>query len=358
MGTESEQESLASANLAEVLRDGEARASENSAFWDDDEVREVVTFLESLGVGYEETEEHGVLEYRQRTESFKKAVDGGNVSKMQHGVGWLDNSEVSTDDGMSRLKPYLRQEACIVAIVGPPNSGKTNTALYLGDEWSKDTGGRMGTNVPIREPWNEVFPVLESEEDVKDWMSERDGRALFVGDEYGTEGGASSGENPHKSERFTQFARGIRKDPYHGNLILIGHRDNDLNAAMRDLVTVVVEKRDQMNKPEAYVWTDGFTNFSRGGDGWDFKMRVPETRLKYKDRNPVFEFDDGEDDAEDQMSKAERVRIAQTLLLKSQRGKVDMTQKEIADEVGRSPTWMSLNTDPEMTAKEAVQEFT
>lgn len=334
MGNE-EQESIASANLAEMLQEDDANASTNAAFWEDSEVREVVSFLEAVHPDYEDTEQHRVLSYRQRTESFNAAVEEGKVSKMQHGVGWLDNSELSSEDGISRLKPYLKQNACIVAIVGPPNSGKTNTALYLADEWSKSTGGRTCTNIPIKEPWSEIFPTYETEKEVKEWMGKKDTRTMFVGDEYGTEGGSSSGKDPNKSEEFTQFARGIRKDPYNGNLILIGHRDNDLNAAMRDLVTVVIEKRDQMNKPEAYVWTDGFTNFSRGGNGWAFKMDVPKTRIEYKDHNPTFEFEERSDE-EDEDSKeviAQRMR------------ENGVSVRKVADSVGMSVGWVNNHTE-------------
>jgi hypothetical protein len=133
MGTESEQESLASANLAEALKEGESGASENSAFWVDEDVRDVVTFLESIDPSYEETQEHAVLKYRQKSESLKQAVEDGNVSKMQHGVGFVENRK-EEQEALPLVVDVLNRGGATVYIWGGQEAGKTHTATWLMDK--------------------------------------------------------------------------------------------------------------------------------------------------------------------------------------------------------------------------------
>jgi hypothetical protein len=179
-------------------------------------------------------------------------------------------------------------------------------------------------------------------------MAASPGRTLAVVDEWGTAGGGDKGYDQNAADLMLRFVRAIRKEPYLGSIVVVGHAATDANKDLRQLVDLAFGKSTKKRATAHRELT------SSGPKDQVVELRdVPGTTLSYNDgRQPVFVFDaepgeDDDGDESDEMPRAARIRQAQRL--RDNYSTVvggEMTLDDIAEAVDRSETWIKTETDP------------
>lgn len=277
--------------------------------------RDVIRLLNRYAVAFDRADEN-FLDYQVVRDVIRQtanldvaaAFDEGNVSRLQALVGLVNQQNTQTD-ALARLLDELQREAFIGVIAGKPNTGKTHFGLWLCQLWLTVHGldpGHIVTNVPVDHP---DVVVVDNEPDLKDAMAEIDGPVIALVDEFGTSGGSSKGKR--EAEHLVNFCKQIRKKPYYGNLIGIGHAKKDVDNELREIVDFAFSKPGK-KRAEAY------TDFSDGFRDEAFVVpSIPEIMFRYDDKiQPTFEFgvdEDEDDELTDEEMKEWYADKAQTL---------------------------------------------
>lgn len=351
-----EQQATVAARLKEKLEndaeEGDPEVSPDAGGFADADVRDAVSWWETVDPEFRGSEREERIKYRQKTKSVNEAVKDGEVARMQHQIGWIDNTE-DTNDGVARLMPYLSRDAFIGAVVAEPENGKTNATLWVADIWSLLHNGVVVTNVPVGHPPsfdpedddldNDLAPdhvvLTDSEAELYDVVENLSRPSLVALDEFATAGGREG----NTADELEKMVREIRKEPWRSSILLVGHGDTDITRPIRQMTQITMHKP---NKTTAEVY-QGFNEGFKDGE-YLFDMSVPKCRLDYPEyENPQFVFDDGdEDDVEDELTEEQRreVKIKTAVRLRDN----GLTQSEVAEEMGMSRTWVSRYVDPRL----------
>jgi len=396
--TEDRQKTIASAKLREHLkRETDAEASEDAAMYVDEDVAEVVGFLDSVSESFRRSSTRATISHRQGNEFVRKVVADGNVSGMQHVAGYVDN-RMSQKEAIPYLVDQLRVGGSTVYLWGSQGSGKTHTSLWfvdLVDKFVDDIAATI-TNVPVDDVHVDVSisqsskvrveldgePVDRLEalcgvdrsrvslvvdgRDVTDELVDADMihvgrewharaasavvpcRSVVLVDEWGTKGGGNKGSNPHAGEEMIQFLKEIRHEPYRSTCICIGHSPTDLEKDGRVVLDIGVKK---VSKTVGRIYRKVMSD---GGDDLVTDVEIGAHGLSYNDEGAtpwVFEGDvaDGDDEETvdpDEVESEVLRRVAQDMRdagvpVKSS----DPKETTICDLVGRSDTWVYEVTD-------------
>jgi len=356
------QQATVAARLKEKLEneadEGTPEASPDAGGFADDEVREAVAWWETVDEEFLSSERRERITYRQRSKSINEAVKEGEVARMQHQIGWVNNTE-ETNDGVARLMPFLSRDAFIAAVTAPPENGKTNASLWVADLWALLHDGIVITNVPVGHPATfdpveddlngdrapDHVRLVDTESDLYDVLKAENRPTLVVLDEFATAGGREG----NTADELEKVVREIRKEPWRSSIILVGHGDTDITRPIRQMTVLTIYKPTK-TKAEVY---EGFDEGFNDGE-YMFDMSVPECRLAYPEyENPQFAFDDGEEGDEGLSDEHEReVKIRTGVRLREN----GLTQEQVADELGMSRTWVSRYVDPRVDADEGERE--
>lgn len=349
---------------------------------------------------FAESRLHDEILRASANQTASRSLERGNVSRMQGMTGLVDHGS-SSSQALDKLIQEMNYQTFTCYIAGAPESGKSNTALWLGElgrytrhettivtnipvEIDESVRIAADSDVELRDPdtGDEVsledvkesyssgdlelyeddrrvrlgrvrVVVAERETHVKMCAAACSGRPLVVPDEWG-QARREQGEQT-AADTMLNFVAGIRKEPFTAAIIVISQANADANKKLREMLQFAMNKPDKRRPEYAEVYKKWTT---QGGEdelipgGID---NIPETTLRYDDRrDPVWVFDgastEDDDDADGGgMTKKQRVRQAQTLRDKYGQGTdsdLTMTLEEIGDAVDRSNSWVSDETEP------------
>jgi len=150
------------------------------------------------------------------------------------------------------LLSELDNPYCTILIRGKPGSGKTDLALLLIQFYRARRKVLIASNM---ESFVSQDMFLRSKSELVSWLNANlEKNKIVLLDE------ASSWYNARKftkveSWEFGELVRKVRKR--RGKLILIGHREKDIDIDYRELCTLEIEKYDHRNPTRAIVYVDG-----------------------------------------------------------------------------------------------------
>lgn len=371
MTEKSEQVTYAAAQLRQKLLSGDVEEAHlHAGLVADRDQRELLNFVSNIYDGGEGLPDDLIDSrfYREvvsnaSTDALTDAVEAGNVSVMQYGVGMVDHSHDANDASTRQwLRNQLVTEAGVFMVSGGMGGGKTATALELADEWHMATRGRIGTNVESAADRNGPIEFVDSYEQYEQIVQESGDDFMMILDETG-QGLSGYGDDQQQARALAKTLKLIRKGdaPAGTNraIVLIGQTVRD---ASRDLRRLVAQTGLWLHKPKKQqtvveVYGDELIDkeLSRASPerkivGW------PDTRFRF-DTTEGPEFDmsgalEGEaDESPEDARTAEKERHAQRLRDKGLGG------REIADIVGMSKTWVYEHTeDPADKATDSADD--
>ena len=197
----SDQEAYAAGQLREFINDdvdGKSNRWVNkvAGLVDDEATLHYLNYAISLyadaGKDFTETRLYEIIVRQEATKSASKALDQGNLSKMQGHVGLVDHTEDANDPSVRDwMRRRVVDEAYVGFITGGMGKGKTDFALELADGWQFETRGQLASNM---EHWENQDRCIQDFDQLEDWFNQG-GDKLFIYDESGqsAKGGGHSG---------------------------------------------------------------------------------------------------------------------------------------------------------------------
>jgi hypothetical protein len=236
---------------------------------DDDEVREVLTYMASVYDPSPEDIEAGMprdfwgTEWAQRaieqyaTETAQEAIREGDLATVSYITGLPSyKSDVSGLHAINQLVDWLvHSERCkLVYLAALMGRGKTDLSLTMMeviadhyDRLERSTEEdvavpEFAANFAVETPSRSRHSVKQFSryDRLKEWADQgsSDDVRWFIFDEASTELTAQSGSNAQKvAERFAPFVKKMRKKGV--NMIVIGHDKGDVHPAVRSLADFV-----------------------------------------------------------------------------------------------------------------------
>lgn len=174
-----------------------------------------------------------------------------------YGISALGLASFPEKDGESDplahfLLEELEMDYCTVWIYGDPGSGKTDLALFLMQFYlARHEGVLIASNMKSLVSQDNL---VESTSDLDYWLEEnKEVRQMVLLDEASTWYGSKKKKGENLG--FSETVRKTRKEDC--ILILIGHRDNDIEKDYRELCTLEIEKPNRKDPTIAILHIDG-----------------------------------------------------------------------------------------------------
>jgi len=235
------------------------------------------------------------------TRAVDRAYREGNVSQLQGMVGLTSQTE-DASDALTEIVERLTHEGTIAVVTGPPGAGKTATTLDVSRAWAARTGGALYGNTG----WDGYDEVVNTDRDLLEAMASRKGPALGVLDEA-SQSLTGRGADSTKAEAFADRMTLIRKSeadhgPHakRGSLLAVSHNWSRMNAPMRRLATLIIQKPSRKDPGRVKLWRSDGGEDKREDIGT--YTGLTDTRENYPEHE-ASEFDvvlsDDADDADD-----------------------------------------------------------
>lgn len=347
MSRDSEQTTYASSFLRESIIGGDVpEAHPHAGIVTDDDARELENTLATAFnpdehddlESVEESELYQTILRNEGTHVLTDAVEAGNVSQMQFGIGRIDNSHDATDeDTRSWMRQALLSTAYVGMVIGGMGSGKTDFALRRSDEWQFETGGRVATNIQSAADRNPTVEYVGSFDDLEAFYKTSSGPAMFVLDEsdqrLSDKGGSKGG-----ADKLASCLKLIRKGESDPNderaILLVGQTIRGAGRELRRLVTTNGHLWRKTSQKSVEVYGNVVKGEISSKSPETEIHSIPPTRLDYdtgEDSDFELPGDDGTDD--------KLVTIAQRMRENGQTG------TEVAESLEMSEGWVYENTE-------------
>lgn len=264
MAGDSDQSVYASAQLGPFLSN-ELEGKENTMIYeyagmiDDTDTLDLLNYYcgiyEDTGDDFLDTRLAEIIIKSAATRMTDRAVREGNVSQMQRPVG-LRNHNRDADDALTEILDRLTQEGCVATVVGPPGSGKTSLTVDVARGWGVRTGGHLYGNTS----WDGFDQVVRSDLELLEAMASVEGPTLGVLDEI-VRTLSGRGETSKSAEKFANRTTLLRKregdhGPHakRGSLLTVAHNFDRLNAPMRRMTTLYIQKPSRKDPGKVVLW--------------------------------------------------------------------------------------------------------
>jgi len=350
----SDQTAYAAGQLCEFIADnldgkGNEYIHEHGGLVADQEIIDMLSYYCSLYENEEkdftETRLYEIIVKNAATRSAGKALDEGNLSKMQGHVGLVDHTDDAEDPSVRDwMRRRVVDEAYVGFITGGMGKGKTDFALDLADGWQFETRGKIASNM---EHWEDQDRCVRDFSALEDWFNQG-GDKLFIYDESGqsAKGGGQSGIAAQALAKMIRLIRkGDTAQPDDKRCFLfIDQTEMGIEKDLRRLVREAGDTWRKKSKTTVELYKDIVNGLP---DKPEKTIRnVPATRFSYK-TNGAADFDlisavEDDYDAEDSEDIRKNVYIEQAI--RSYLNNEDMSYRDVArgtlnGEYGKS--WVS-----------------
>ncbi|QLG51087.1 hypothetical protein [Natrinema halophilum] len=190
-------------------------------------------------------EKHEQIRMVEGTETFRKAMENGDIPSIKHIVGDTSKrADVSGIKAIGKIDELINGPAPVVVVLGEMGAGKTDFAGLLGQRWRALQGGEslVGSNIrslqerdrwvdergEVNDGWIPDYPTM------MDWVKQ-DGNPLehsqrpklFIGDEFSSAASGTGAQGHETRKKMGPLVFKIRK--YGGALIYIGHDESSIH---------------------------------------------------------------------------------------------------------------------------------
>jgi hypothetical protein len=198
----------------------------------------------------EESELYQTILRNEATNALTEAVEAGNVSQMQYGVGMVNHDNDAQDaDTRTWLRQQLATQAGVFLVTGGMGAGKTDWGLELADEFHMATRGRVATNLESAAEKNREIEHVGGYDELETLFSGCRDDVIMVLDETG-QGLTGYGDDQQQARALANTLKLVRKgDAPAGTyrvIVLIGQTVRD---ASRDLRRLVAQTGHFFHKP-------------------------------------------------------------------------------------------------------------
>ncbi|WP_255168486.1 hypothetical protein [Natrononativus amylolyticus] len=200
-------------------------------------------------------EKHRQIRFTEGTETFRKALENGDMPTIKHMVGdTSQRADVSGLKAIGTIDQLIDGPAPVIVVLGEMGAGKTDFACLLAQRWRAihQADSLIGTNIQSLEEKNRW---VDSDGDVQDgWIPdygtlmewvEQDGDPLehsqrdklFIGDEFSSAASGAGAQGYETRMKMAPLVYKIRK--YGGALIYIAHGERSIHPMLWRVGTIV-----------------------------------------------------------------------------------------------------------------------
>lgn len=297
----------------------------------------------------EESELYQTILRNEATSALTDAVEAGNVSQMQYGVGMV-NHDNSADNASAQgwLRSVLLSEAYVGWVTGGMGSGKTDFALDRADDFHHATRGSIGTNIQSAADRNDPIEFVGGYDDMEQFYRDSSDHTFMILDETDQQLSGKGGDAKNAdvlADALKLVRKGDSSGKYRG-ILLVGQTIRGASKELRRLVTSNGHLYHKVSKTRVEVYDDVVTGELSSKTPERTITGVKPTRFNFQ-TGEASSFDmsgalDDDGDSGD-MTELSREQAIETALraVKPWDDDIGVSQADAGDIVGYSAGWVN-----------------